>query len=193
MEMPMAAEVLFPAQHTHALLQAAVSGQKWFRRPLFDGSDGSDRTDVSGFIARGAKGQVAKIEEIVPLPIMADPATTPVLPDSPKTPVVQQDDGSPKPMTAEAMNASPLVAGTRAWRIRLAFYPAPVAATEDESADPEAEEAAADDDTPHLTPDYEMTMVLHSNGLVSSFTLDYPDFSLDARLLSIAEIAKNGC
>ena len=181
-EVPLPADVLFPNQHTLKILEAAAAGQKIIFIPLFDGSDTTLGSDVNNVIMAVKKPYVVKIENIAPL--------------RPLPPEANDDDSdeaaAPQaitPMTADAINHSPLINGTRAWRIRMAFYPRPDALpAEDISAD----EDTVDSDT-DILPDYEMTMILHSNGVVSSFTLDYPDFSLDADLLSIVEVAKNSC
>lgn len=187
-EVPLGAHVSFPTQHTLELLHAALAGKQWFSHPIFDGSDLALSTDVNSFIKKLNRPALAKIEEIVPI------AKPEIDPDAPVIEQQQEEAVVPhaKPMTVEEMNENPLIAGTRAWRMRMAFYSGPeaqaLADTKDsEESEPQPEEEAG------LTPDYEMTMVIHSNGLVSQFTLDYSDFSLDARLLSIAEVAGNSC
>lgn len=174
------ANVLFPTQHTLEILRNAASGQKWFNSPLFDGSDLSIATDVNGFILKKNKPYVVRVEEVTPVVASPDDDVA----------TASEDDlaPGPKPMTAESLNAHPLISGTRAWQLRLAFYP------RDQVITPEPKDGeTSDDPAKSLTPDYEMTMVLHSDGVVSAFTLDYPDFSLDAHLLSIAEVARNSC
>lgn len=181
------ADVLFPTQHTLALLRAAAEGKTWFHQPLFDGSDLSLATDVSAFIGHANKPYVVKIEEIVPIQKLdADDGDDSAAAETPPT---------IKPMTAAELNANPLIADTRAWRLRMAFYPRAdaIPAEDKDKSDAAADIDPEDDPANAITPDYEMTMVLHSNGVVSSMTLDYPDFSLDARLLSIAEVARNSC
>jgi hypothetical protein len=181
-------DVLFPVQHTLSLLRAAQEGKKWFSFPVFDGSDLSPATDVNSFARRINKPYITKIEDIVPLvtPAIDEDMTASVPVDS------ATDDKAihvqPRGMTVEQMNASPLISNTKAWRVRLAFFARPEGV---DFKSTEAEDTTSDD--VNLTPDYEMTMILHSNGLVSHFTLDYPDFSLDAHLLSIAEVTGNSC
>lgn len=178
------ADVLFPTQHTLHILQEALAGKQWFTAPLFDGSDLSLANDVNVFATRVNKPYIAEVKEIMPL------EKTPV-DDADDAAPVPEESTAPQPMTVEQLNANPLIANTRAWRIRMAFYPRQDAIqTEDQKS---ADLSPEDDPANAVTPDYEMTMVLHSNGVVSSFTLDYPDFSLDANLLSIAEVAKNSC
>jgi len=183
---PLPTDVLFPNQHTLKILEAAASGEKVIFIPLFDGSDTTLGADVNSVILPMKKPYVMKVEDVAPVKTM---------------PVDDGDDedtadsAPPKtitPMSADALNQSPLIGGTRAWRIRMAFYPRPDALpAQDDGKDASAANDTADDTG--LVPDYEMTMILHSNGVVSSFTLDYPDFSLDADLLSINEVAKNSC
>ncbi len=57
-----------------------------------------------------------------------------------------------------------------AHKVSLAFYPAD---SGDEKAEQESE------------PDYQMTMILHENGVVSSMQIDYDDFSLKGTLKEI--------
>lgn len=188
LEVKLPTNVAFPTQHTLELLHAALAGKKWFNSPIFDGSDLALSTDVNSFIHRINKPYISKIEEIVPIvePV-ADPDQTVI------EPVQEATNPSVKAMTAEELNNSSLIKGTRAWRIRMAFYSGPPAEGLADSDENSAEDAGADIEDPAVTPDYEMTMVIHSNGLVSQFTLDYSDFSLEARLLSVAEVAGNGC
>lgn len=69
--------------------------------------------------------------------------------------------GRPVEPSPAAEGVAPgLVAGP-AWPVRLAFF------------DPESAEAL---------PDYEMTLWLHANGVVSRLRLDYPEFSLEGGL-----------
>lgn len=70
-----------------------------------------------------------------------------------------------------AVAKSPLVAGP-AWRVRLAFF------------DPQSEEA---------TPDYEMTITINEQAVVTRLLIDYGEFSIEGRLKSIEKIAKPRC
>jgi hypothetical protein len=65
-----------------------------------------------------------------------------------------------------------------AHKVRLAFYPAE---NPDQPASPQAE------------PDYEMTMVLHENGVISSMQIDYDQFSLKGVLQAIESAPKPKC
>jgi hypothetical protein len=46
----LAADALFPSNHTEVILQKALGGEKFFTRPVFDGSDEDGVADVSAFI-----------------------------------------------------------------------------------------------------------------------------------------------
>jgi hypothetical protein len=74
-----------------------------------------------------------------------------------------------------------------AHRVRIAFYPAEGAPAD---ADPEGEAAAQ---TTTDQPDYEMTMTLHDNGVVSDMTIDYEEFSIHGRLQSIESRPRPHC
>lgn len=60
-----------------------------------------------------------------------------------------------------------------AWPIRLAFFPASKDGGE--------------------TADYELTMVLHKNGVISDMTIDYSDFSVDQHLTALQKVASDPC
>lgn len=70
-----------------------------------------------------------------------------------------------------AVADSPLVAGP-SWRVRLAFF------------DPKSEES---------TPDYEMTIVINDQAVVTRLLIDYGEFSIEGRLKSIEKLAKPRC
>jgi len=186
---PLPPNVLFPTQHTLAILRDAAAGQRWFSAPLFDGSDLSKATDVTTFIRPQNKPYIIKVTEVAPIKFAP-------LPDEDDNAAPVKDEAkhaqtAPITMTAEQVNAMPLLSNTRAWRLRMAFYTRGDAIISDASK--KNPPTGEDDPLNSITPDYEMTMILHSNGVVSSFTLDYPDFSLNARLLSIAEVSGNSC
>lgn len=178
---PLPEDVLFPNQHTLKTLEAARNGQTMIFLPLFDGSDQSIGTDVNNLISPVKKPYRIKVVSI-------EPVKAPETDEESDHTAVQeelQDSPPPQSMSEDALNNSPLVKDVRAWQIRMAFYPRP------DFAKPAGGEEAADEES--LTPDYEMTVTLHANGVVSGFTLDYPEFSLDADLISIAEVAENSC
>jgi hypothetical protein len=64
-----------------------------------------------------------------------------------------------------------------AHRVRLAYFPA-----EDEKGNSFGAE-----------PDYEMTMILHENGVVSSMQIDYEQFSLKGNLSALEPGQKPKC
>ncbi len=167
---------LFPIQHTMAILRAAKAGDKWFNAALFDGSDLSPATDVNAFFKPAVAPYVA-IEDVKP--VVADKIITENKDETTAIP-----DSAPQPMAPADLNNNPLLKNSQAWRIQMAFY-AQAPLKTDKDADDEAE--------PALAPDYEMTIVLHDNGVISSFVIDYPEFSLDSHLLGLKEIAKSGC
>ena len=75
-----------------------------------------------------------------------------------------------KPGDVDAKFADNPLLQSPAHKVSLAFYPAD---TGDKTAEPESE------------PDYQMTMILHENGVVSSMQIDYDDFSLKGTLKEI--------
>lgn len=80
--------------------------------------------------------------------------------------------GQAEPETLDrAVAKSPLVEGS-AWRVRLAFF------------DPRSGES---------TPDYEMTIVINEQAVVTRLLIDYGEFSIEGRLKSIEKIAKPRC
>jgi hypothetical protein len=69
-------------------------------------------------------------------------------------------------------------------RVRIAFYPP--AGTEDKSDG----QAAADSNE---EPEYEMTMTVHDNGVVSDYDYDYQDFSVHGQLQAIQALSHPRC
>jgi hypothetical protein len=74
-----------------------------------------------------------------------------------------------KPVAGEDVDLSLL--NTPAWKVRLAFFP--LALDEEES-------------------DYEMSIVLHENGVISDMEIEYDDFTIAQKLVSI-EKADGAC
>lgn len=88
--------------------------------------------------------------------------------------------------TASAARASSIknpLLDSPAHRVRIAFYPAAG------SADPGSGAAADDGDE----PEYEMTMTLHDNGVVSDYDYDYKDFSVHGALEAIQALPPPRC
>ncbi len=87
------------------------------------------------------------------------------------------DSGVPLvPMNASVSNdskgvESPLL-DTKSWKVRLAFFP-----LESELSE----------------PDYEMTVRLHENGVISDMFVEYTDFSVTQKLVAIEENSKAEC
>ena len=69
-------------------------------------------------------------------------------------------------------------------RVRVAFYP-PAGAD-----DPADGQAAADSNE---EPEYEMTMTVHDNGVVSDYDYDYQDFSVHGQLQAIQALPRPHC
>lgn len=83
-----------------------------------------------------------------------------------------------KPETAENSsdssienNIDPALVNTRAWDLRLAFFPL---------------------DSSDSMSDYEMSVVFHENGVISSMEIEYADFSIMQNLIAI-EPVESGC
>jgi hypothetical protein len=83
---------------------------------------------------------------------------------------------SPKPDVDDKLAADPLLK-VPAYRMRLAFYPP------DTQRQGQAE----------AEPDYEMTMIMHENGVVSSMQIDYDQFSIKGELQAIEAIPVPKC
>lgn len=80
--------------------------------------------------------------------------------------------GKAEPETLEpAVAKNPLVQGS-AWRVRFAFF------------DPKSEES---------TPDYEMTIVINDQAVVTRLVIDYGEFAIEGRLKSIEKLPKPRC
>ena len=78
----------------------------------------------------------------------------------------------PKPVpAAAALGKAAALAETRAWPIRLAFYPFKTGGD--------------------AVPDYEMSFMLHENGVATGFEFDYGEFVLSAELSKIEALP--GC
>ena len=69
-------------------------------------------------------------------------------------------------------------------RVRVAFYPP--AGTDDDS---DGQDAAASNEE----PEYEMTMTVHDNGVVSDYDYDYQDFSVHGQLQAIQALPRPHC
>jgi hypothetical protein len=41
--------------------------------------------------------------------------------------------------------------------------------------------------------DYEMSLILHENGIISDMIIDYPDFSMQQKLVSLDEVPAETC
>lgn len=74
-----------------------------------------------------------------------------------------------------------------AHRVRVAFYPP---SNLPPSPDSEGGQTASDTGE---EPEYEMTMTLHDNGVVSDYDYDYADFSIHGRLEAIETINRPKC
>ena len=66
----------------------------------------------------------------------------------------------------------PTMVSGGAWPVRLAFFP----------------KLSGED-----TSDYELTMMLHENGVISNMTIDYKDFSVEQRLMALERIPLDPC
>lgn len=59
-----------------------------------------------------------------------------------------------------------------AWKVRLAFFPK---------------------NSGSETSDYELTMIIHENGLISNMTIDYNDFTVEQTLVALESLSPNVC
>jgi hypothetical protein len=89
-----------------------------------------------------------------------------------------------KPPASSAASAvkSPLL-DTPAYRLRVAFFPPAGLSDEDEAASIGNSEQ----------PEYEMTMTVHDNGVVSDYDYDYEDFSVHGTLQAIQPLPRPHC
>jgi hypothetical protein len=78
----------------------------------------------------------------------------------------------PLPVLQVANQIDKTLLANRAWKIRLAFFPL---------------------ESPGDTSDYELSMVIHENGVISDMTIDYSDFSVKQKLLALEPLADLGC
>ncbi len=69
-------------------------------------------------------------------------------------------------------------------RVRIAFYPP--AGTDDKSDGQTAGDSNEE-------PEYEMTMTVHDNGVVSDYDYDYQDFSVHGQLQAIQTLPRPHC
>jgi hypothetical protein len=77
------------------------------------------------------------------------------------------------PVKAGAKSAlDPSLLAGQAWRIRMAFFPQSVQSE---------------------TPDYELTMILHDNGVISRMNIDYQDFTIEQALQALAAMPPDPC
>ncbi len=89
-----------------------------------------------------------------------------------------------KPSLDKAQSVPPvsLLLNSPRYRIRVAFY-APAGADDDgQSADSSRDQ-----------PEYEMTMTVHENGVVSDYDYDYEDFSVHGQLEAIQALPQPHC
>lgn len=82
--------------------------------------------------------------------------------------------------TKENKNVDKDLLASKAWSVRLAFFP-----RKSPTSDPELELSEASD--------YEMTMIIHENGVISDMTIDYSDFSLRSTLTALEKIKSPTC
>ncbi|WP_323797488.1 EipB family protein [Nisaea sp.] len=125
-EMELPADVMFPSQHTIALLKKMAAGEKFFSASLFDGSE----FEPAGFVS-AAIGL-----EIVP-------------------------EGEEEP----------LISGPY-WPVRLAFY-GPENKTE--------------------SPDYELAVDLHENGIARRLEIHFKEFTVDVALQRLERLPPGSC
>lgn len=125
-EVELPSDVMFPSQHTIALLDKMVAGEKFFSASLFDGSE----FEPAGFVSAAIGTKTFPEGE-------------------------QQD----------------LISGPY-WPVRLAFY-GPENKTE--------------------SPDYELTVDLHANGVARRLEIHFQEFTVDVALQRLERFAPAGC
>ncbi len=154
---------LFPSAHTILLIEKAKAGEDFVARQVFDGATVEGAVLVSAVIGK-------KVE---PSPVaQSDPKA------NPKSAADVKGAGDPNanPGGKAVASADPSlndpVLQRPGWRIRLAFFP----------SDPNTE-----------TPDYELGMLLLDNGISRDMTIDYGDYTINAKLAKIEPLGKPHC
>jgi len=129
-----ASETLFPTQHFLALIEAALKGKRFFRKPVYDGSNHGD-----------------KIYE-----------TNAVI-------------GTPEPVSSESVDDAVArdIAGKKAWPVTIAYF--------------------ENDEPGEQLPSYQISFNLFENGVSTKLVLDYGDFVLKGRLVSLEMLESGPC
>ena len=125
-EMELPSDVMFPSQHTIALLEKIANGEKFFSASLFDGSE----FEPAGFVSAAIGLKVV--------------------------PQGEED---------------PLISGPY-WPVRLAFY-GPENKTE--------------------SPDYELAVDLHENGIARRLEIHFKEFTVNVALERLERFKPGGC
>jgi len=89
-----------------------------------------------------------------------------------------------KPPTGAAAGPKDPLLESPTHRIRVAFYP-PAGTAEVKDGMPASDSSEE--------PEYEMTMTVHDNGVVSDYDYDYADFSVHGQLQAIQSVPKPHC
>jgi len=90
------------------------------------------------------------------------------------------------PASGAAMPVNSPLLDSPGHRIRIAFYPA-AGTADNEEANGQPTADSGDE------PEYEMTMTVHENGVVSDYDYDYRDFSVHGRIEAIQPIPQPHC
>lgn len=88
-----------------------------------------------------------------------------------------------KSMAAPEHKVKSVLLDVPAHRVRIAFYPP-------EGTNPDGARVSAETGE---QPEYEMTMTLHDNGVVSDYDYDYDEFSVHGRLEAIETVNRPHC
>lgn len=123
--------VLFPMEHTQALIQGARQGETFIVADIFDGSEEKGALKINSFI--GASGGK----------------------------YVKVSGGNAEGIQGELLQ-------TPSWKVRLAFF----------AVGEEREEA-----------EYEMSIILHENGVIRDMVIDYEDFSISQKLVALEDLS----
>jgi len=154
---------LFPSTHTMLLIQKAKAGEDFLARQVFDGATVEGAVLVSAVIGKKVEPNSAAQSDP-----KADPKSAADVNGAGDTQAGSsgKSAGSPDPSLHDPVLQRP------GWRMRLAFFP----------SDPNSE-----------TPDYELGMLLLDNGISRDMTIDYGDYTINAKLAKIEPLGKPHC
>ncbi|MFP4097965.1 MAG: EipB family protein [Alphaproteobacteria bacterium] len=140
LEQELPGSALFPTAHTLDVFNKIKEGKRFYIATLFDGSDSEGPVELNTFIGDAFEYDVKEQQAIKAA------------------------------MPEEKEHIDPSLLNTKAWNIRLAFFPEPS----------------------DIMADYEMSLVFHENSVISSMEIEYEDFSVVQDLVAVQRV-ESGC